>query len=319
MTITVLYNTPANDDPSEQDTKKSAEVVFAALKNISEFSVELLGIDPLEINKIKDLKSDLVFNLTEWTGLDTKYAIETLEALESAKIKYTGSHKLGIQITNDKTLMKREFTKLKISSPKYQIYATEFVDNDLQFPVIVKLALEHCSIGIDQTSVVVSADGLRSKILDLRSRYDMPVLAEEFIEGDEIHAVVLSRQGQPWVLPPARIKFQDIPGVKPILTHEAKWASGAMNSDWADFEEYSPSLKLHIIDLAKRSFLGLGGRSYTRIDMRVSGNNVYVLEVNNNPGIDWDPDNALHYCAQKAGFLTFEQLLTHIVHDAVTY
>ena len=118
------------------------------------------------------------------------------------KIKYSGSHAEGYALANNKGEMKKQMQQLKIPTPKFQIYEKEFIFNELKFPVIAKLAWEHCSLGLDETNIVNDADSLRSKILDLRSKYDMPVLVEEYVEGDEVQVAVI---GQAKVLPPQRI------------------------------------------------------------------------------------------------------------------
>lgn len=311
MNITVLYNTSESDEPSEQDTIKSAKEVAEAL------GATLFPITKSQISNVKSIKADVIFNLIEWTGFDAKYAIQVVDILEELKIPYTGSQKFGHILGNDKIQMKQKMVELGIPTPKYQIYDKEFITNTLQFPVIAKLALEHCSVGLDETNIIYNSSDLRSKILDLRSKYDMPILVEEFIDGDEVHVSVLGKAGVPWVLPPDRIVF-DKSG-KSILSHNAKWEDGKMNSVWGEFEEYSSDLKQKIIKSSEVCFVGLGGRSYSRVDIRVRGQEYFVLEINNNPGIDWDDDNALCHSAKKAGFVDFKSLLMHIVNDALKY
>ncbi|MDP1743486.1 MAG: ATP-grasp domain-containing protein [Candidatus Amesbacteria bacterium] len=312
MNITVIYNSSDSDEPSDQDTKKSAQEVAEAL------GAALFPITKSQIENIKSIKADLVFNLIEWTGHEAKYASQVVEILNELKMPYTGSGIYGLDVSNDKVKMKQKFDELGIPTPRYQIYDKEFIANNLQFPVIAKLASEHCSIGLDETNIVFNTESLREKIIDLRSQYDMPILVEEFIDGEEVHVSVLDKEGAPWVLPPDRIVF-DESGKKSILSHNAKWEGGKINSNWAEFEEYDKELKSQIIDASTKCYIGLGGRSYCRIDIRVKGDDFYILEINNNPGIDWDEDNALCHSAKKAGFADFKSLLTHIVNDALKY
>lgn len=312
MNITVLYNTPETEEPSDQDTKKSANLVCDALNKIPDFKAELMGVSTKEVENIRNIKTDLVFNLIEWTGNNTKFALQILQLLDFMKVKYTGSHSDGYELSCNKEIMKKKFAELKINSPKYQIYDKEFIFNDLKFPVIAKLALEHCSLGLDETNVVNNAEDLRSKILDLRTKYDMPVLVEEYVEGDEVQVGVIEK-GK--VLPPQRIVFNN--GQK-ILSHGTKWDGQEDNSAWGDFDSYSPSIKFQVTELAKKVYEEMGGRSYSRIDMRVNDHEVSVLEINNNPGIDWDDDNALCRSAKAGGFSSFSDFLKTIVYDALT-
>lgn len=315
MNITVLYNTPETEEPSDQDTKKSAIEVCDALNKIPDFKAELMSIraqDTGDRSPLRNLKTDFVFNLLEWTGHKTKYVVEALGLLNYLKIKYSGSHADGYALANNKGEMKTRMQQLKIPTPKFQIYDKEFVFNELQFPVIAKLAWEHCSLGLDETNIVNNAEDLRSKILDLRTKYNMPVLVEEYVEGDEVQVAVIT---QAKVLPPQRIVFSN--GQK-ILSHGTKWENQEDHSAWGDFEQYPAGTKFAVTELAKKVYENLGGRSYARVDMRVNNNGVYVLEINNNPGIDWDDDNALCKSAKAGGFATFPDFLKTIVYDAVT-
>ena len=170
MNITVLYNTSESDEPSEQDTIKSAKDVAEAL---GATLVAIRKQDAGDRSFFEKLNTDLVFNLIEWTGFDAKYAIRVVDILEELNIPYTGSRKLGHILGNDKILMKQKMVDLGIPTPKYQIYDKEFIANNLQFPVIAKLAQEHCSIGLDESNIVFNGEDLREKIITLRSIYDM--------------------------------------------------------------------------------------------------------------------------------------------------
>jgi len=41
------------------------------------------------------------------------------------------------------------------------------------------------------------------------------------------------------------------------------------------------------------------------------------LEINHNPGLDWDEGNGLAYAAQQAGFKSFCEFLTFIVNESI--
>ncbi|MBI5358512.1 ATP-grasp domain-containing protein [Candidatus Amesbacteria bacterium] len=315
MNITVIYNTSDSDEPSEQDTKNSAQEVAGAL---GATIVAIRKQDAGDRSFFEKLHTDIVFNLIEWSGFDTKYALQAIDIMDDLKIPFTGSKHYGYEVHSDKIQMKKKFDVLGIPTPRYQIYDKEFIVNSLRFPVIAKLAQEHCSIGLDETNIVFNANDLGSKILDLRSKYDMPILVEEFVDGEEVHVSVLDKDGSPWVLPPDRIIFEES-GKKSILGHDAKWEGGKTNSSWGNFDDYSDTLKQNIIKSSRDCYIGLDGRSYSRIDIRVRGEKYFILEINNNPGIDWDDDNALCHSAKKAGFADFKSLLLHIVNDALKH
>lgn len=315
--ISVLYNLPEGNTADDLDTQKSANNVFSGLQRAS-YQTELVGIRVNEVKIVAQLQADLVFNLIEWTGRNYRYGIGVIETLESAGLAYTGSNAWGYQVCADKVLMKRLFDKYDICTPVWQTLksGTEKL-GPLPYPVIVKPAYEHCAIGISQTSVCQNETEVRQKASELIRQYKQPMLVEEYIDGDEAQVTVLEKNGRPWVLPPAVFRYQKKDGFWPINTYDAKWSEGweAEMSDWVLDKKLPTKIVRQIYNLARQCYLKLGGRSYPRMDMRINGDKVYVLEINNNPGIDFDSGSGIAVSAKMAG-LDWEGLLTNIVEEA---
>lgn len=324
MNITVLYNNPSSDTYEEQDTKISAGLVCQALNENPKYKAKLLGISKNQASNFKLTETDFVFNMIEWSGIDFKYGVDAIGKLDDMHIPYSGCKKDGYELSSNKELMKEKFLALGIPTPRYQIYAKEFISNSLQFPVIVKLAHEHCSVALNQESVVTNDNDLKNKISDLQKKYHMPVLVEEFVDGDEVQVTVLEKNHQAWVLSPRVTHFKKAPGYWPMLSYEVKsidnhWEWDMTGDDWYDMTDYSDKLQSQIIELARRSFVEMNGRDYSRVDMRINSDRTqaYVLEINHNPGLDWEEGNALASAAIKDGFMNFSELLTHIVSQSL--
>src|SRR5439155_15792176 len=93
----------------------------------------------------------------------------------------------------------------------------------LDWPVIVKPALQDASVGLDQGSVVINQEQLAQRVFYLLERFGPPVLVEEFIGGREFN-VGLVEVPELTVLPISEILFVGAkPGVWPIVTYDAKW------------------------------------------------------------------------------------------------
>ena len=149
MKVTVLYNLPGTSSTTEiaeadNDTQISAIGIFEELKKLG-YQAEILGISQNEIKKLKNLKTDLVFNLIEWSGRESKDGTKVLEILEKANIKYTGSPAWGYRLSCNKILMKKRLDEEKISTPKWQIFKTGKEKITLPYPIIVKPSSEHCA------------------------------------------------------------------------------------------------------------------------------------------------------------------------------
>ncbi len=322
--IIVLYNLPQGNSVDDLDTQKCALEVMRGLKAAG-YEIEVVGISKDQIVDVKHLTTDLVFNLVEWAGLDYHLGVKVIEELEKTGLPYTGSDPWGYAVSCDKVLMKKLLDKNNIPTPRWQVvhnfkFKNGFASRaNLKFPLIAKTVHEHAAIGMSQKSVVETEADLRSLISDLLEEFHQPILVEEYIAGDEAQVTVLEKLGQPWVLPPAVFRYQKKPGYWPINTYAAKWGTGweAAMSSWT--EDVAPHLVTQMQDLARICYLKLGGRGYPRIDMRLTpAGKIYVLEVNTNPGIDFDPESGIAVSAQKAG-LSWPMLLTNIVEEAYLF
>lgn len=324
MKIIVLYNLPGtstseNIKEADDDTFNSANDVCNILNSLGH-NASLLGISQKDIESLKDIKCDLVFNLIEWSGRETDDAVRAIGILEENKIAFTGCGSLGYRISSEKEMMKMLMVENNIPTPVYRIIAKDQTDFDLEnisFPVILKPAGEHCAIGIDQTSVVNGLNDLKIKVEDLKHKYEQPIIVEEFIDGLEAHVTVLEKNGKPWVLPPAVFKFKKQNGYVPIITYDYKWNENSKEADMCEWvEEIDDELLSEIEKVAINTFDVLKGRTHSRIDMRIKGNEVFVLEINNNPGIGWDEDSGLGYSCKKIGF-SHQDLIKHMVDSAI--
>ncbi|MDO8488063.1 MAG: hypothetical protein Q7S31_01980 [bacterium] len=314
--ITVIYNLPIGASPDDLDTQKSALGVAQGLGEAG-YEVDTLGLTAETISAVKKIKADLVFNLVEWAGQDCRLGVKTIKYLELAGVPYTGSNGWGYQLSCDKKLMKQALQKHHLPTPKWQVFDSgDELISPFKYPVIVKPTLEHSAIGISQKSVVTNSTDLKEQVNHLLEQFRQPVLAEEFIAGDEAQVTILEKLGHPWVLPPAVFRYRQQEGYWPINTYEAKWGEGweAGMSDWVELTD--AGLLKRLEDLSRQCYIYLGGRSYPRVDLRIAPDGqVYILEVNNNPGIDFDSESGITVSA-KAVDLTWQTLLKNIVEEA---
>ena len=323
--ITVLYNKPEIEGSivnaiADYDTYESAVGVAEGLTRAG-YEVEMFGIDKNNIADIRKIRSDGIFNLIEWTGSDMIYALEAFILVQRLDIPYTGSDAKGLLWSVDKIRMKKRFGELDIPSPKHQIFITgeEKKDKSLRFPLIIKPVYEHCGIGISQESVVSNVKKMKGKIKEGVAKFSQPMIAEEYIDGTELHVTIIETKGRPWILPPAEVCFSNINGALPIMTYDMKWDDKSPEYTLADVMKVPalPDSVMRELQLvARKCYIKMGARDYSRLDVRLHGNKPYVLEINNNPGIDFEPESGIAASARNAGF-NFETLLTHIVENAV--
>ena len=315
--IIVLYNLQTGDESIKEadgDTVRAAVGASDALSTLG-FDVNHFAVSESNMDKVSDLKADLIFNLIEWSGRNSLLGVQVLQILEKSGLKFTGSGSWGYGLSCNKILVKEYLDRHRIATPKWKVLdGSETNFDDFNFPVIVKPVYEHCGIGVSQSSVVRNEKELKRQVKKVVADFSQPVIVEEFIEGDELHVTVLEKSGHPWVLPPARITYQQKKGYWPLLTYLSKWQDGNWENELSQISE--SKLTDETRGAAISCFKNLGGRSYPRYDMRVdSKGKVYVLDVNNNPGIDFDPESGITISAKAAG-LNFEQLVDNIVKEA---
>ena len=90
------------------------------------------------------------------------------------------------------------------------------------FPAICKPAAEDASIGIEQRSVVRSADELAARLDAMHEQWS-EVLVQQFVDGREINVGIVGDT----VLPIAEIDFSGMPdGLWRIVSYRSKWENG---------------------------------------------------------------------------------------------
>ena len=116
------------------------------------------------------------------------------------------------------------------------------------------------------------------------------------------------------VLPLAEINFTFTDNSPRILSYKAKWEKGSLeyeNSIGRCPIEVSRTIKKKIVEDAKRAFRITGCDDYARVDFRVRGDDVYVLEVNPNPCINPSDGAGFIGSARVAGY-SYDDLIYEI-------
>lgn len=319
MNITVLYNTPTDrflksslNKEAEDDTYLSAKEVAAVVGG------KLVSINEHTIEKtIASIEADLVFNLIEWTGIDTPYAKKTYEEMDKRNIVYTGATWESYYLSCDKIALKKQLDAFGFPTSPWQAFVTgdEKIRSDFHYPVILKVSLEHSSVGLSKDAVFNSEHGLSAFIKKQLHEFAQPVFVEEFLEGREFQVTLLEIAGGLQVLPPAEIVYEKNIDV-PLLTYESRW--NEHSSDYENSQVIIPKKNTVIDDIMKlcrSAFIKLGFRDYVRFDIRCRENMPFFLELNSNPGLGDDDEYAMTLSYKAAG-MTFADVVWNIVEAA---
>ena len=244
------------------------------LRALQDRNVDAYAFDPAE-RELFDLKREGFQRA--FIALHGRYGEDgTVQgALETLKIPYTGSGVMASALSMDKWRTKLIWLACAIPTPRYALIDANSdwskVAAEVGLPLIVKPAHEGSTIGLTKVNTVndlPAAYGLAAK-------YDALVLAEEFIEGQELTASILGDRALPLVrieAPQGNYDYQN-----KYFTDDTKYhcPSGVR----ADSETA-------IQDAALKVFRVLGCSGWGRADLMLKSDGRFsFLEMNTSPGM----------------------------------
>lgn len=230
--------------------------------------------------------------------------------LDLLDIPYQGSGVLGSSLGMNKLASKYLYETSGLLVPSYvAIGKNDTLDTDacvqrLGLPLVVKPVCSGSSVGI---SIVKSKDLLKEAV-DKAFEQDSMVLIEAHIDGIELTGGVIGND-QLEALPIIEI----IPSESfDFFDYEAKYTAGATN-------EICPARIDDVMtkksqEIAKTAHKALFCKGYSRTDMILNGQDIYVLETNTIPGMT--ATSLLPLAAGEAG-IPFGQLLDRLIELSI--
>jgi D-alanine-D-alanine ligase len=322
MKIAIVYNRPAATGSanwqSSQDVLRQVEAVEQSFAELATPAVRLPFDRDLRtfLEVLRQEQVDAVFNLCESVDDNPHLGGHPAAVFELLGLPFTGSGSLALMLTTDKLLAKRQLSAAGLATPAYFTYDGDPSGPlpDMPLPAIIKPRFEDASIGIDQESVVFTAQELGAKLPDFYQRYG-PLLVEQFITGREFN-ISLFGYPAPQVLPMAEIDFSSFPReLHRIVGYKAKWDENAFEFHHTPrcFPQDLPAVaEKNLRQAAAAAYQLFMLRDYGRIDVRMDeGGNVYVLEANANPCLS--PDAGFVAAAGQCR-MNFTDIVKQFVH-----
>jgi len=226
--------------------------------------------------------------------------------LDLLDIPYQGAGVLGSAMAMNKVVSKRLYALAglpvlpDVVIRDGQAFSVDQIVEKLGLPVVTKPATSGSSIGMTIVKSAADLDGAIEKAL----RYDHDVLVEKFMSGIEITGGVLGND-DPETLPLIEI----IPGEGyEFFDYDAKYKAGAT-------KEICPArideeLTRRAQGFARDAHLALHCQGYSRTDMILAGDELFLLETNTIPGMT--ATSLFPQAANVAGY-SFGALLDRLV------
>ena len=325
----VAHNTVEGDDEAEEPPSLAADAEVEEVAHAVVAALSAGGVDAalLPVRSLGPALAELegggathVFNLVEGIGGDACGEPDFAQALEAARLPYTGNGPEVLTVALHKDLTRRLLAAFRIPVPEGRVIHSlaDLAAGPLPpWPLFVKPAAADGSIGVDQGSVVADRRSLRARVDRLLSAFDGPVLVEAYLPGPEVNVAVVPRPGGT-VLLPTVIDFSRNPrDLWPIVSYDCKWVEGS-----AEYQAFSrPAAEVlpeamidRAVDVAGAACLAVGLQSSGRIDLRFSADGwPRVIDVN--PNCDLPPEAGLALAARAAG-IDYTDLILGVAADA---
>ena len=226
--------------------------------------------------------------------------------LDLLDIPYQGSGVLGSALGMNKLASKHLYEKSGLLVPSYTVLGqNDAFDEDtcirsLGLPLVVKPVGSGSSVGI---SVVKSKDSLK-KAIDEAFTQDDKVLIEAYIDGIELTGGVIGNdqlEAFPLIeiVPDKSYEFFD---------YEAKYTAGATKEICP--ARINAAMTEKAQEIAKTAHQALFCKGYSRTDMILKDQDIFVLETNTIPGMT--ATSLLPLAAGKEG-ISFRRLLDRLI------
>ncbi len=310
------------DTYAEWDTWETISAVKNALEEFND--IQMIEADENAFEKFRQSEVDIVFNIAEgMNGISREAQIPAM--LDMLKIPYTGSDPLTLATCLDKSRTKEILSYYKIPNSPFQLIESlsQLKKNKLKFPIIVKPISEGSSKGIFSSSFVSNQKELNDEVERILNEYNQPALVEEFLPGKEFTVAILGNGNEAMALPIVEINYSEFPeDIVPIYSYEAKWILDTKENPLNIFTCPAAVDKVteeKIKSVALRAFKVLNCKDWSRVDIRMDGNNEpNIIEINPLPGILPNPEeNSCYPKAARTAGLNYTEMINKVLLAAV--
>ena len=220
--------------------------------------------------------------------------------LDMMSLPYTNSGRLASAMAMDKSVAKRIFATAGIPVAEERIVTRAAAEEGdvMARPYVLKPLNEGSSVGVK----IVRPGDNRPPLDDLGVERDELIMAERFIPGREVTVAVMGDRP---------LAVTEISTARAFYDYEAKYAEGGSQHTLP--AQMPKKLTDRAMELSLIAHRVLGCRGVSRADLRLDGDEFFMLEVNTQPGLT--PTSLVPEQAQYLG-MSFDDLILWMVEHA---
>lgn len=320
LSVAILYYVGTHED--DADTLDGVKGIQESLDRTGH-PVAIASVTRDNWQKALHTPGDVVFNFVEDESWELYEKVAYgLEKLHRAQI---GHDITGLPYAIKKSPIKRMMEKMHIATPNFLLFGEKdkpFNCGTLQFPVIIKPATQHAGIGISQHSVVTNKEQLKKQVQNILNTYAGEVIAEEFVNGREIHVSVLGNGTHITVLPFCEIGFKGkFKNHWTVYSYDAKWVKKTW--EYSDARVQAPAkipiaITKKIKALALKAYRAFKCRDIARFDIRINQKGEpFIVDVNMNPSINYYDEQDATLASVYALGWTYDEFIEKLL--TITY
>ena len=215
-------------------------------------------------------------------------------------IPYTHSGILASALAMDKPMAKNLFKGAGIPVPPHEIRSKNDIltGNAIAKPYVIKPVNEGSSVGV---YIIRDADN-EAPFGESDWPFGKKVMVERYVPGRELTVAVMEDRA---------LAVTEIITARGFYDYDAKYADGG--SSHVIPADISKTISVQVMEYAILAHKVLGCRGVSRADFRYDGEELYMLEVNTQPGMT--PTSLLPEQAAYAG-ISFQDLVVWMIENA---
>jgi len=270
-----------------------------------------------DLTQVAHRRPDLAILAVKYISIENGIDIWLSEFFAKNDINYSGSSRAVLKFDSDKVLAKAYLMKKGMKTANYFTatpgqYACE-ADLPVAFPLFLKPLDAANGNGIDDLSLVTNYAEFESKMSALYATFNMPVLAEEYLDGREFSVAIIKTEGGKLIVSAVEIvPPQSTKGLR-ILGEKTKKEDSELIKK---IEE--PKVLNKVAKLAIDAYTRLGIWDFGRIDIKTNKQgHCYFMEANLVPGMTSGSSYFPRAC-EIANNLTYDEVIQLIVEKGIS-